>query len=76
MGLADKAAFHNVLANSRLYMLRELNGGFVQHDDALILSQQNSAIRLISEEMKDPQKHLSDELLGAVASFMCHHVRS
>jgi hypothetical protein len=74
VGLSDKATFYNVLANSRLYMLKELTGAHVHQDDALSLSHHNSAVRLVGEKMKDPQKHDSDELLGSIASFMCHHV--
>ncbi|KAJ4293499.1 hypothetical protein N0V90_008782 [Kalmusia sp. IMI 367209] len=73
VGLSDKAAFYNVLANARLYMLKELTGAFVQRDDALSLAQQNNALRMMSEKMKDPKHHASDEMLGAVLSFMCHH---
>jgi hypothetical protein len=74
VGLADKASFYNVLANSRLYMLKELTGAFVQQDDALSLSHQNAAFRSMVEKMNDPKQHDSDELLGCIASFMCHHV--
>ncbi|KAF2685216.1 hypothetical protein K458DRAFT_388110 [Lentithecium fluviatile CBS 122367] len=72
VGLTDQTAFYNVLANARLYMLKELTGAFVQQDDAVSLSQQNIAFRLIVEKMKDPKQHDSDELLGSIASFMCH----
>lgn len=74
VGLADQAAFYNVLANARLYMLKELTGVFVKQDDALSLSQQNAALQLMSKKMKDPKHQASDEMLGAVSSFMCHHV--
>lgn len=74
VGLSDQAAFYNVLANARLYMLKELTGVFAQKDDALSLSHQNSAFRLLSTKMQDPKQHNSDELLGSIASFMCHHV--
>ncbi|KAF2245891.1 hypothetical protein BU26DRAFT_541941 [Trematosphaeria pertusa] len=73
VGLADPAAFYMVLGNSRLYMLKELNGAFVTQDDAVSLLHQNNAIRSMGEKMKDPRHHTSDELLGAVGAFMCHH---
>lgn len=76
VGLADPAAFYMVLGNSRLYMLKELNGAFVTQDDAVSLLHQNNAIRSMGEKMKDPRHHTSDELLGAVGAFMCHHVSS
>jgi len=75
VGLSDKATFYNVLANSRLYMLKELTGAFIQQDDALSLSHQNTAFRLMGEKMEDPKQHDSDELLGSIGSFMCHQVR-
>jgi len=75
VGLTSKAAFNNVLANSRLYMLKEMTGTFVHHDDALSLSKHNAALRLISDNVKDPVNNISDEVLGAISSFMCHHVR-
>jgi hypothetical protein len=56
-------------------MLKELTGAYSQKDDALSLSYQNAAFRLAGEQMKDPTQHASDELLGSVGSFMCHHVR-
>jgi hypothetical protein len=74
VGLADKASFYNVLANSRLYMLKEVTGAFVQQDDALSLSHQNAAFRAMADKMHDSKQHDSDELLGCIASFMCHHV--
>lgn len=56
-------------------MLKELTGAFAQQDDALSLSYQNSAIRLMSEKMKDPRHFADDAVLAAVISFMSHHVR-
>jgi hypothetical protein len=55
-------------------MLKELTGAFVQKDDALSLSHQNAAFRAMAEQIADPKEHDSDELLGSIASFMCHHV--
>lgn len=74
VGLSDKAAFYNVLANARLYQLKELTGTFVQKSDSLSLANQNRAIRSLTEKMKDPKYQASDEMIGAVSSFMCHHV--
>ncbi|KAF2646863.1 hypothetical protein P280DRAFT_441310 [Massarina eburnea CBS 473.64] len=73
VGLSDPAAFYNILSNARLYMLKDLSGAFPRQDDALSLSYQNVALRLLREKMKDPRQHDSDQLLAAITSFMSHH---
>lgn len=75
VGLSDKAAFYNVLANARLYQLRQSTGAYVQEDDSLGLSIENKAIRSMMEKLKDSNYHASDEMIGSVCAFMCHHVR-
>jgi hypothetical protein len=74
VGVGGIAAFYNVLANARLFQIRETTGTFVQKSDSLTLSMQNNAIRAMTEKMKDPGHHASDEMVGGVASFMCHFV--
>ncbi|KAJ4346443.1 uncharacterized protein N0V89_010372 [Didymosphaeria variabile] len=73
VGLSDKATFYNVLANARLYQLKELTGTFVQKSDLLGLSMQNHALRSMTDRIKDSEGHASDEMIGAVSSFMCYH---
>ncbi|PVI04305.1 hypothetical protein DM02DRAFT_625013 [Periconia macrospinosa] len=75
VGLADKVSFHNLLSNSRLYMLQELTGSFFRQDDVLSLSHHNTALRLMAEKMNDPKQHDSDEMLASVSSFMAHHLQ-
>jgi hypothetical protein len=74
VGVSGIATFYNVLANARLFQLKELTGTFVQKSDSLSLSMQNNAIRAMTERMKDPEHYASDEVVGGVASFMCHFV--
>ncbi|KAF2448568.1 hypothetical protein P171DRAFT_461363 [Karstenula rhodostoma CBS 690.94] len=73
VGLSGVATFYNVLANARLFQLKESTGTFVQKSDSLSLSMQNSAIRAMRERIEHPEHHASDETIGAVASFMCHY---
>ncbi|CAI6303832.1 unnamed protein product [Periconia digitata] len=73
VGLSDKVSFHNLLSNSRLYMLKELTGSFFRQDDVLSLSHHNSALRLMADKMHDPQQHSTDEMLASISSFMAHH---
>ncbi|CAG5158171.1 uncharacterized protein ALTATR162_LOCUS5020 [Alternaria atra] len=73
VGLSCAAAFHNVLSNSQNFLFQKLNGFFPSQDDALALTHRHKALRAASEMMKDPTKHKSDEIIGTVASFMCHH---
>ncbi|KAL6704519.1 hypothetical protein ACN47E_008148 [Coniothyrium glycines] len=72
VGLESAAAFHNVLANSQNFLFQKANGYFPSQDDTLALVYHHKALRYASEMMKDVSKHQSDEMLGAVASFMCH----
>ncbi|KAF2871136.1 hypothetical protein BDV95DRAFT_573351 [Massariosphaeria phaeospora] len=72
VGISHAASFHNVLANSHLFKLREHNGHYASEDDAVSLFHYTKAVRLVSNDINDPNKNTSDELLGAVASFMCH----
>ncbi|KAF1847854.1 uncharacterized protein K460DRAFT_384132 [Cucurbitaria berberidis CBS 394.84] len=73
VGLSCAATFHNVLSNSQNFQLQKLNGFFPSQDDGLALTHHHKALRHASEMMKDPAKHKSDEVIGTVASFMCHH---
>ncbi|OAG04843.1 uncharacterized protein CC84DRAFT_1121589 [Paraphaeosphaeria sporulosa] len=73
VGLSGVATFYNVLANARLFQLKELTGAFVQKSDSLSLSMQSHAIRAMRERMQDAKHHASDETIGAVGSFMCHY---
>ncbi|CAO2647075.1 Nn.00g079970.m01.CDS01 [Neocucurbitaria sp. VM-36] len=73
VGLSSAAAFHNVLSNSQNFIFQKHNGFYPSQDDALALTHHHKALRHASEMMKDPVKLKSDETIGAVASFMCHH---
>jgi hypothetical protein len=74
VGLSGVASFHNMLANSQNFIFQNLNGYFPSQDDALALVHHHKALRNGSELMKDSKMHNSDETLGAITSFMCHHV--
>jgi hypothetical protein len=63
-----------MLANSQNFIFQKINGYYPSQDDALALTHHHKALRQTHEMMKDPLKHKSDETLGAVVSFMCHHV--
>ncbi|CAG5158169.1 uncharacterized protein ALTATR162_LOCUS5019 [Alternaria atra] len=73
VGLSCAAIFHNVLSNSQNFIFQKLNGSFPSRDDALALTHSYKALRAASEMMKDSSKHKSDDMIGTVASFMCHH---
>ncbi|ORY19314.1 hypothetical protein BCR34DRAFT_472425 [Clohesyomyces aquaticus] len=72
VGLYDAAAFHNVLSNSRLFILMFHAGSYVSEDDSESLFHHTTALQLVNEKLKDPAHHKSDELIGTVCSFMCH----
>jgi hypothetical protein len=57
VGVSGIATFYNVLANARLFQLKELTGTFVQKSDSLSLFMQNNAIRAMTERMKDPEHY-------------------
>lgn len=73
VGLSCAAAFHNVLSNSQNFLFQQQNGFFPSQDDGIALTHHHKALRHASEMMKDASKHKSDEIIGTVASFMCHH---
>ncbi|KAH7075765.1 hypothetical protein BKA63DRAFT_512323 [Paraphoma chrysanthemicola] len=73
VGLSCAAAFHCVLSNAQLFVYQKRHGFFPSQDDAVALSYHHKALRFTSEMIKDPSKHKSDEILGAVTGFMCHH---
>ncbi|KAJ4377202.1 hypothetical protein N0V83_000025 [Neocucurbitaria cava] len=73
VGLSSAAAFHNVLSNSQNFIYQKHNGFYASQDDAVALKHHHKALRYAGEMVKDPVKLKSDETIGAVASFMCHH---
>jgi hypothetical protein len=50
------------------------NGYFPSQDDHVALTHRQKAYRCTIEIMKDPSKHKSDEMIGAVVSMMSHLV--
>lgn len=56
-----------------MYQLKELNGTYLQEDDSLSLAIQNKALRSLTEQMRDSKHQASDEMVGSVCAFMCHH---
>jgi hypothetical protein len=74
VGLSSAAAFHNMLANSQNFIFMKKNGFFPSQDDNLALTHHHKALRQAGQMMKDATMHKSDEALGMVASFLCHHV--
>ncbi|KAF2845127.1 hypothetical protein T440DRAFT_493642 [Plenodomus tracheiphilus IPT5] len=72
VSLSSPAAFHNVLANSQNYLFQKMNGYFPSQDDHLALAHRHKALIHANEMMKDTLKHTSDEMIGTVASFLCH----
>ncbi|KAG9193184.1 hypothetical protein G6011_03219 [Alternaria panax] len=74
VGLSDAAAFHNMLSNSQNFLFQRRNGYYPSQDDAIALKYHNKALRHTTQMMNDPTKRLSDEVIGAVVSFMIHFV--
>ncbi|KAI8933326.1 hypothetical protein NX059_009950 [Plenodomus lindquistii] len=72
VGLSSPAAFHMVLANSQNYMFQMIHGYFPSQDDHVALTHRHHALMHANEMMKDASKHKSDEMIGTVATFMCH----
>ncbi|KAF2125502.1 hypothetical protein P153DRAFT_348731 [Dothidotthia symphoricarpi CBS 119687] len=73
VGLSCAATFHNVLSNSQNFIFEKLHGHFPAQDNAQALTHHHTALRLANEMINDPTKYMSDETVGTVASFMCHH---
>jgi hypothetical protein len=63
-----------MLANSQNFIFMKKNGFFPSQDDNLALTHHHKALRQAGQMMKDATMHKSDEALGMVASFLCHHV--
>jgi hypothetical protein len=74
VGLSNEVAFFNMLANSQNFIFQKLNGFFPSQDDSLALTYHYKALRRAGEMMKEPQTHNSEAIIGAVISFMIHHV--
>jgi hypothetical protein len=74
VGLDSPAAFHNTLANSQNFVFQKMRGAFPSQDDAQALFHHQKALRLARELLSDPTKHTSNEVLGTIVSFTCHHV--
>ncbi|KAL1793790.1 hypothetical protein ACET3X_008772 [Alternaria dauci] len=72
VGLSSAASFHHVLANSHNFLFQKLHGFFPSADDYVALAHRQRAYRCTSEMIKDPTKHKSDEMIGAVAAMMSH----
>jgi hypothetical protein len=65
-----------MLSNSQNFLFQKRNGYFPSQDDAIALRYHNKALRHTAQMMNDPKKRTSDEVIGAVASFMIHFVSS
>jgi hypothetical protein len=74
VGLDSPAAFHNALANSQNFVFQKMRGAFPSQDNAQALVHHQKALRLARELLSDSTKHTSDEALGTIVSFTCHHV--
>jgi hypothetical protein len=65
-----------MLSNSQNFLFQRHNGYYPSQDDAIALKHHNKALRHTAQMMNDPNKRTSDEVIGAVASFMIHFVSS
>ncbi|KAH8640883.1 hypothetical protein IG631_03824 [Alternaria alternata] len=74
VGLSDAASFYNMLSNSQNFLFQKRNGYYPSQDDAIALRYHNKALGHTAQMMNDPSKRLSDEVIGAVVSFMIHFV--
>lgn len=74
VGLDSPAAFHNALANSQNFVFQKMRGAFPSQDNAEALVHHQKALRLARELLGDPNKQTSNEALGTIVSFTCHHV--
>ncbi|KAF1363411.1 hypothetical protein EJ07DRAFT_152225 [Lizonia empirigonia] len=73
VGLESPAAFHNVLANSQNFIFQKMDGNFPSVDNALALVHHQKALRLARELLSDSTNHTSNEAVGTMVSFTCHH---
>jgi hypothetical protein len=55
-------------------LLQKLHGKFPPQQDTVALAYHQKAMGATIEMMQDPFRRMSDETLGAIASFMCHFV--
>jgi hypothetical protein len=74
VGLADEAAFMQVLSNSALHLDALRNGGRKPRESPLSVYYQLRAVRSINDRRQDSGKFLSDGSIGAVAGLLCHDV--
>ena len=75
--LFDPAPFYGMLANSQMAIFLNVNlghGRSVSKDNVNGLSLYTKAISLVNDRLQDPQAHTDGNLIGAVASFLCHDV--
>ena len=63
-----------MLSNSQNFLFQKRNGYYPSQDDAIALRYHNKALGHTAQMMNDPSKRLSDEVIGAVVSFMIHFV--
>jgi hypothetical protein len=70
VGLSSPAAFYVILANAQNFVYHRMHGGFPSCDNAPALKYYHNALRSASMMMDDPSNHMSDEMIGAIASFM------
>ncbi|KAH6638809.1 hypothetical protein C7974DRAFT_387349 [Boeremia exigua] len=73
VGLDSPAAFHHALANSQNFIFQQMNGFYPSQDNAQALAHHQKALSLARKLMSDPAKHTSNEALGTIVSFTCHH---
>lgn len=73
VGLESPAAFHNALANSQNFIFQKMFGYFPSQDHDQALTHHQKALRHARELLSDTAKQTSDEALGTIVSFTCHH---
>ena len=76
VALSSAAAFHCLLAESQNFIFQKRNGFFPLQDDVPALAHYHKALWHASKMMQAPDMRNSDEILGAIAFFIGHHVTS
>jgi hypothetical protein len=75
VGLADEAAFLQVLSNSALHLDTMRNGGRRPRESRLSIYYQLRTVKSIKKRLANSSTSISDASIGAVAALMVHDVR-
>lgn len=59
---------------SQNFIFQKIDGNFPSVDNALALVHHQKALRLARELLSDSTNHTSNEAVGTIVSFTCHHV--